>query len=272
MSDGPRTIRADSSNHQVPSHRRDALFLSLSAVFLTALVMGNLIGTTKFVTLFSVAVPDALLGLVPSMVREGQVYTMSVPVGVIVFPATFLATDLVAELFGREKAQLLVWVGFAMNVFLLVAMTINYHLPNTDGVSAGRDLFDGIYGFMVANVVASMIAYLVAQTIDVRLFHFWKRFTKGRHLWLRNNASTMVSQLVDSTAILTILYLTGNLGDSVVGVGALVILIANSYLFKFLSAALDTPLIYGAVWLFRGYEEDPEGHSLHERPVQASVA
>lgn len=246
------------------NHRRDTLFLTLCALFLTALVMGNIIGTTKFVTLLSVTFPDWALRFIPELVREGATWSMVVPVGVIAFPVTFLATDLVSELYGRAKAQLLVWVGFGMNVFLLGIMTLNHYLPDASGVSGGLSLFEGVYGFMVGNTIASMIAYLTAQTIDVRLFHFWKEVTKGKHLWLRNNLSTMVSQLVDSTAILTILYFAGNLGDAVTGVGALVILIVNSYLFKFVVAALDTPLFYLGAWVFRDYNEDPSGISLFE--------
>jgi len=109
-----------------------------------------------------------------------------------------------------------------------------------------------------------MIAYLVAQTVDVRLFHFWKKLTKGKHLWLRNNASTTVSQLVDSTAILSILYMAGNLGNDVTTVGALVILIINSYLFKFFFALFDTPLFYLGVRLFKDFDEDPSEYSLHD--------
>jgi uncharacterized integral membrane protein (TIGR00697 family) len=174
------------------------------------------------------------------------------------YPFTFLATDLISELFGRKKAQLVVWVGFAMNIFMLFLMTVNHWLPNAAGVSGGLDLFDGVYQFMVGNVIASMLAYLIAQSVDVRLFHFWKKKTKGKHLWLRNNASTTVSQLVDSTAILTILYLAGNLGENINTVGALIILIINSYLFKFAFALIDTPLMYLGVKLFKPFEEDPE--------------
>lgn len=102
-----------------------------------------------------------------------------------------------------------------------------------------------------------MIAYLVAQTVDVRLFHFWKNYTNGNHLWLRNNASITVSQLVDSTVILMILFIAGNLGDEIDTIGKLAILILNSYLFKFFFALFDTPTL-----LFRGktlqkFEEDP---------------
>lgn len=252
-------------NTPFPSIKRDLLFLGLSSVFITALVMGNIIGTTKFIQLLDVRLPEWLLPLVPELVREGERYSMAIPAGLLAFPVTFLVTDLMSELFGRKKAQLLVITGFFVNVFMLIVMTLNFYLPDASGVSGGADLFDGVYGFMVGNTLGSMVAYLVAQTVDVQLFHFWKRLTKGRHLWLRNNASTMVSQLVDSTAILSILYFSGNLGDAVSGLGALAILIFNSYLFKFLSALVDTPLCYAAVHYFRDYYEDPDGYELPQR-------
>ena len=240
------------------NHKRDALFLSLTGIFITSLVLGNVIGTTKFVTIFTVTLPNWLQAIIPELVRNESIYSMSVPAGVVAYPFTFLATDLISELFGRKKAQIVVWVGFAMNIFMLFLMTVNHWLPNAAGVSGGLDLFDGVYQFMVGNVIASMIAYLVAQSVDVRLFHFWKKKTKGQHLWLRNNASTTVSQLVDSTAILTILYLAGNLGENINTIGTLIILIINSYLFKFFFALIDTPLMYLGVKLFKQFEEDPE--------------
>lgn len=241
------------------SFRRDALFLSLAGVFITALVLSNVIGTTKFIQLFSIQIPSWFLPLVPALVRDGGVYSMVVPAGLISFPVTFLATDLISELFGRRKAQMVVWIGFGVNLFLLLIMTINFYLPDATGISGGLDLFDGVYVYMVGNTLASLIAYLTAQTIDVRLFHFWKKYTNGRHLWLRNNASTMVSQLVDSTAIMSILYYSGNLGADVTGLSVLLILIINAYVFKFLAALLDTPVIYLLVGVFRNFEEDRVG-------------
>lgn len=159
----------------------------------------------------------------------------------------------------------MVWIGFFLNMYMLGLMTVASWLPNTYGVSGGLELFDGVYEFLVANTVSSMIAYLAAQSVDVRLFHYWKRLTKGKYLWIRNNGSTMVSQFVDSTAILTILYLSGNLGENVTTVSALVILILNSYLFKFFFALFDTPLIYLGIWLFKEYEEDPEGYHFYDQ-------
>lgn len=252
----------DSLRRPTP-HKRDILFLTLTGIFLTALVFGNIVGTTKFVTIFSFEMPNWLRAITPSLVRDGQTYTMSVPVGLLAYPFTFLVTDLISELFGRKKAQTVVWIGFSMNMYMLFLMSVGHWFPNTYGVSGGLNLYEGVYDFVIANTISSMIAYLIAQSVDVRLFHFWKRFTKGQHLWVRNNGSTMVSQLVDSTAILSILYFSGNLGDNVTNLLLLGILIVNSYIFKFLFALFDTPLVYAAVWFFKEYDEDPEGNKLY---------
>lgn len=188
---------------------------------------------------------------------------MSIPVGLLAYPFTFMATDLISELFGRKKAQMVVWIGFFLNMYMLFLMSVGHWFPDSYGVSGGLNLFEGVYEFVIANTISSMIAYLIAQSVDVKLFHYLKRSTGGRYLWLRNNGSTMFSQLIDSTAILSILFLTGNLGDNITTVGALIILIANSYIFKFFFALFDTPIIYAAVWFFKDYNEDPEVEGLY---------
>ncbi len=216
---------------------KDRLFLFLSGIFLTSLVLGNIIGTTKFVNIF---------GLV-------------VPAGVLAYPFTFLATDLICELYGKKKAQTLVWVGFAMNFFMLGLMTLGHYLPDATGVSGAASTFENVYRFMIGNVIASMIAYLIAQTVDVHMFHFWKRLTKGKHLWLRNNASTTFSQLIDTIAILSILYWANNLGPEIDSIGRLIELIFASYLFKFFFALFDTPLFYLGVYLLKDkVHDDPD--------------
>lgn len=238
---------------QQKADKQAHFYLLLSAVFLTSLVMGNIIGTTKFVTLFTLEITGWFRMFVPDLVLNNGIYSMSVPVGVLVYPVTFLATDLLSELYGKHKTQRVVWMGFYMNLFLIAAMSISHYLPDSAGISGATSTFESVYQFMIGNTLASMFAYLTAQSIDVKLFHFWKKLTKGKHLWLRNNGSTMISQLVDSTAILSILYFAGNLGDAVNSIGALTILIINSYLFKFLFALLDTPIFYLATYKLKAY-------------------
>ena len=208
---------------------KEKLFLFLSGIFLTSLVLANIIGTTKFVIVFG----------------------LTVPAGVLAYPFTFLATDLICELYGKKRAQALVWVGFAMNFFMLGLMMLGHYLKDASGISGATSTFESVYEFMIGNVIASMIAYLIAQSVDVKLFHFWKNLTKGKHLWLRNNLSTVVSQLADTTAIMTILYMANNLGTSIQSIGDLVGLIFASYIFKVFVALFDTPLFYIGVWALK---------------------
>ena len=208
---------------------KEKLFLFLSGIFLTSLVLANIIGTTKFVIVFG----------------------LTVPAGVLAYPFTFLATDLICELYGKKRAQALVWVGFAMNFFMLGLMMLGHYLKDASGISGATSTFESVYEFMIGNVIASMIAYLIAQSVDVKLFHFWKSLTKGKHLWLRNNLSTVVSQLADTTAIMTILYMANNLGTSIQSIGDLVGLIFASYIFKVFVALFDTPLFYIGVWALK---------------------
>ncbi|MEC7798499.1 MAG: queuosine precursor transporter [Candidatus Neomarinimicrobiota bacterium] len=201
----------------------------MSGIFLTSLVLANIIGTTKFVYVFG----------------------LTVPAGVLAYPFTFLATDLICELYGKKRAQSLVWVGFTMNFFMLGLMMLGHYLKDASGISGATSTFENVYEFMIGNVIASMIAYLIAQSVDVRLFHFWKSLTKGKHLWLRNNLSTVVSQLVDTTAIMTVLYYANNLGSTIQSISDLVGLIFASYIFKVLVALFDTPLFYLGVWALK---------------------
>ena len=114
-------------------------------------------------------------------------------------------------------------------------------LPDGSVVQGPTELFTLIYACTAGAVVASMAAYMAAQFCDVWLFHFWKRLTRGKHLWLRNNGSTLISQLVDSIAVISLTfgaaYLRGDVDASTMGV-----LLLSNYAFKMLTALLDTAL------------------------------
>ena len=215
----------------------DGAYLFLAGIFLTSLTVGNLVGITKFVDLGFVVIPAGLLA----------------------YPITFLATDLLSEMYGRKRAQAVVWVGFFMNMFMLGLVWLGHALPDASGVSGASSTFESVYSFLKPNVIASMIAYLVAQTMDVRIFHFWKRLTHGKHLWLRNCGSTTVSQVVDTVTILTILYFSGGLGESVNTPGALFSLMLQSYSFKLVFALFDTPFFYLGVYLMKKRMTPAEG-------------
>jgi uncharacterized integral membrane protein (TIGR00697 family) len=142
-------------------------------------------------------------------------------------------------------------MGFGMSVVLLVFSLIGIALPVAAVYPLQQD-YTNIFGPIWRLLFASMAAYLLAQLIDVRLFHFWKKLTHGKHLWLRNNASTMFSQFVDTFTVNTIfLYnnpnvFTGTFGD-------LMSIIFNVYLIKVFMAAVDTPFCYLGVFLIEKY-------------------
>lgn len=179
---------------------------------------------------------------------------LSLPVSILWFPVTFLITDVVSEVYGARNAQRLVWVGFAVSVGLLTAVLVGINLPAAEAYVLD-DAYRSVFSPTWRLLFASMTAYLLAQSIDVRLFHRFRRLTGGRMLWLRNNASTMLSQLVDTFTV-TFIFLWNN---PAVFNGTTVDLFGLSlriYLAKVLIAALDTPLCYAAVtgirwWLSR---------------------
>ena len=235
--------------------RRERVFLVLSGVFLGTLAMLNILGVTRFIKLLEVERPDSA-----SLV-------FAVAVGVLPYPITFLCTDFICELYGRARATAVVWVGLGLNAWVMLILWVGGALPGfeatgADGVlvrdAAGRlPVFFEVRALAFGAVAASMAAYLVAQLVDVHLFHFWKRVTGGRHLWLRNNASTMVSQLVDTVAVILITYVVGGLAgvidDDRPVAAQLLLLIATGYAFKFAWAALDTIPFYVGVRILRRY-------------------
>ena len=210
--------------------RRERVFLILAGLFLGTLAILNIIGITRFVDL-SFDIPGTDL-YVP----------MIVAIGVLPYPVTFLCTNFISELYGQRRANLVVWIGLGLNIWVVAILWVGGVLPGMPS-----PVFDGLRTMAFAAVTASMVAYTVAQFIDVRLFHFWKRRTKGRHLWLRNNGSTLVSQLVDTMAVILITHfyaraLTITPGESVTK--QLAIYVASGYGFKLLVGIVDTVPFY----------------------------
>jgi uncharacterized PurR-regulated membrane protein YhhQ (DUF165 family) len=254
--------------------RREWVFLLLAGVFLGCLTMLNIIGISRFIVLGSYTPGGGVTVGTPGA------WTFAVAAGVLPYPLTFLCTDLISEFYGRRRANWVVLVGVLLNALVVVVLWLATSLPGFGPVNAET----GMPPLPVADpetgalqntewalfwmkqlafgaVVASMIAYLAAQLCDVWLFHFWKRVTKGRMLWLRNNGSTLVSQLVDTTAVILITHFYANalpISDERGVWPQLMTFIATGYVFKFVMALLDTPVIYAAVAFLKGYLEiDP---------------
>lgn len=234
---------------------REQVFLTLAAVFIAALIACNLIFRKFFVW----EVPAlGLIGLNPEM---------ELSVGILAYPVTFICTDVLSEFYGRRRVSQLVTAGFFASVFVVGLVMLSNALPAASWSAVDDATFELVFGIQGVAVAASMCAYLGAQYLDIRLFHYWKRRTRGRHLWLRNNASTFTSQLVDTILVNTALAL---LGAEEITMERLPVLIANGVVFKWFVAVVDTPLVYGAVWFMRnrlGIEETPEGETRGGRGI-----
>lgn len=167
-----------------------------------------------------------------------------VPSAVIAYASTFLITDIVSEFFGKKEARKAVWAGFIANIVMVIVVSMAVQWPAAPFVDQKAvEAFNTVMGFAPRVVLASMVAFLLSQHHDVWAFHFWKRMTGGKHLWLRNNASTMVSQLFDTVIFISLAFYGIMPGNVILQ------LIIGQYVIKLLIAILDTPFIYIAIKL-----------------------
>jgi queuosine precursor transporter len=254
-------VTASATPAEVIQERRERVFLVLAGFFLCAMTLLNVVGITRFI----------------------QLGPMALAVGVLPYPLTFLCTDLISELYGRRRANFLVWVGFTLNFFILgilwlgstlpavapenqppwqvIALAEDIALPNGSTVSDRVELFQLLYACTSGAVFASMMAYIAAQYCDVQLFHFFKRLTKGRHLWLRNNFSTLTSQMVDSFMVITVTFGATFIAGGI-SLAAMLVLMGSNYLFKMSVALLDTLPFYWLTAKLKRYLEIDNVHVL----------
>ena len=206
---------------------KDQLYIVLVGIFIASLITCNLIAN-KFVTVD--------LGF--------KVFIVSA--GILPYPLTFLVTDLISEIYGQKRANLVVFSGFIASMFVLLFLWLGGQFNAIPSSIVGDETYNSVFQNAWRIIAASMIAYLFAQFVDVRIFHFWKKLTDGKHLWLRNNGSTVASQLIDTTLVVCILFLGVWNGDQIFQA------IIDGWLFKMLMALFDTPIIYGIVYLLKG--------------------
>jgi len=203
------------------------IYFTLGALFICALVVSNLIFQKFFTWDFF---------------------------GVFTFD---LITDLISEIYGKKKANQVVTAGIFASFFSLLIVYVAQAVPATSWSPVNDDLFTKVFGATAVAVFASMIAYLLAQYVDIHIYHFWKKLTKGKHLWIRNNFSTFLSQFIDTAAVLLLLCYFGQIEWSKFST-----LLLSGFLFKILIAALDTPLLYICVGFFRKKFALGEGEEL----------
>jgi len=170
-----------------------------------------------------------------------NVFSLFVPAGILAYSITFICTDVVSEIWGKERAKNTILGGFIALVAVLILVHISLLWPKAPFWN-NEQAFESILGSTSRIIIASFIAYLISQFHDVWAFHFWKEVTSNRHLWLRNNLSTVVSQFFDSFIFITIAFY---------GIMPIWPLILGQWAIKCAIAVLDTPLIYLVIWFIK---------------------
>ena len=237
-------------------YRREIVFILLAGLFIGTLAMLNVLGISRLIdlsfTIFGTRVPFAVF------------------IGVLPYPITFLCTDLISEFYGRRRATYVVWIGFILNIWVIFILWVGGILPPVPEMlpetglpdpSTSDFVFYQIRRYTFSATTASMLAYLTAQFVDVHVFHYLKKLSRGRKLWLRNNGSTLTSQMVDSLAVVFITFSFTNvivIPEGYTTARYLLVLIASNYFFKMIAALVDTiPFYLGVKVLSRYLSIDP---------------
>lgn len=179
-------------------------------------------------------------------------YRFEISAGLIPYPLTFLVTDLISEIYGKKRANQVVKAGLVTTIIVMGVVVIATQVPATLWSPVNDAEFVKVFGLTGVAVSASMLAYLFAQFIDIKVFHFLKTLTKGKHLWLRNNFSTITSQFVDTNVVLLLMCSLGAIQWDLFGQ-----LLLSGFLFKLIVALLDTPFFYlFTYWFKKKFELD----------------
>ena len=209
------------------------IYLYLAALFITSLVVSNLIFQKFF---YWYPFDGKIFGI--------RLFELSV--GILPYPITFLITDLISEIYGKIAANRVVTAGIFASFFSMGILLIADYVPAMESSPVDNATFTQVFSLSPLAVLASMIAYLLAQFVDIRIYHFWKKLTNGKMLWLRNNFSTFASQFLDTFSVVCLLSVFGILPwDLFFG------LVLSGFIFKVIVALLDTPLLYLLVWMFK---------------------
>jgi queuosine precursor transporter len=199
-------------------------FAILSSIFVAALIAANLLGS-KITT---------ILGI-------------SVSVGIFAYPLTFLITDAIEEVFGRKKARQLMYGALVAQILVLIIVVVAINMPPASRFEH-NEAYGAIFGNSIRIIIASLVAFFLSQTHDIWAFNLIKQKTHAKFLWLRNNASTVVSQFIDTTLFMFIAFYQVTPRFDVPFLFSLII---PYWLFKIAFALIDTPIVYGLVYWLR---------------------
>jgi queuosine precursor transporter len=254
--------------HTIIHNRPTRLFIILAGLFITTAIIAEFIGTK----IFSL---EATLGLAPAQIHLfGGDYSFNLTCGVLLWPVVFIMTDLINEYYGVKGVRFLSWLTIILiGLGFLAVFGAIHTVPNAWWITSKQETgidnmsrsFNGVFGQGLGIIIASMTAFLVAQLLDVFIFHKIKKMTGEKKIWLRATGSTVISQLVDSFVVLIIAFYL--YPKWVPGQGTpwpfdqLIAICIVNYIYKFSMAILLTPILYlvhGAIEAYLGHEQAAE--------------
>ena len=234
--------------------RAQRVYVVCAAVFLTALVIAEATAG-KFFTAFDLPVPLRILGV--------EFESVVMTAGVIAFPVTFVVTDVMNEYFGRDGIRFVTYVGLACVVFAFGLLQLALATRTAPISPVPDEAFAAVFGTTTRVIVGSLVAYVVGQLVDIALFHRLRRWTGGRHLWLRATGSTLGSQFIDTAVVLTVAF-AGQLAA-----GEILAITLFNYGYKVAIAVAITPLVYLAHALIDRYLGHERAQALEDRAEAA---
>ena len=226
-------------------NKRNNIFFILSGIFITNAIIAEILGTKIFEFDF--------------------ILNFNMSVGVIIWPVVFITTDIINEYFGKKGIKKISYftILLIIYVFIIIYMstklTPNNYWLNINSVDNHGNPFNIDYAYNIiflqstGIIIGSIIAFLIAQILDVIVFHKLKRMTKGKFIWLRATGSTLISQFIDSFVVLFIAFYLLAPNDKVWSLSQVFSVGFDNYTFKFIIAILITPLIYLAHYLIDNY-------------------
>ena len=221
--------------------RIEYTYLLLAGLFVAFLIVCNLIAN-KFVT-----VDLGFLGFKNPFILSA---------GVLPYPVTFLITDVLSEFYGKKRTNQVIITGFVASFFILGVLLLRSLFNSIHGSPVNDETYNAVFKNSWRVIGGSMVAYLSAQFVDVKLFHFWKDLTKGKHLWLRNNGSTILSQFIDTLLVVSVLFVGVRSFEEIRS------MVFDGWLFKAMVALLDTPVFYLLVYAGKRYFNLKEGEEI----------
>jgi uncharacterized integral membrane protein (TIGR00697 family) len=225
--------------------RKDTAFLTFTALFFTSLAISITLFFSSNVTIFEISAENNWFANAPKFLLDSNNYLVSVPVGIFIYSISYLVIDIIAEFFGKTKTVKTVFVAFCINIFTFLTLLL------INAAIAPDAIFNQVFSSYSSTFLSFIFIFLISQTLNVNLYHFFMKRTRGKHLWLRNNASSIISIIFESFAIISILYASSSLIGNYESYSSALYLIFNLILIRSIIAVLDTPVLYVVVKILK---------------------